>query len=279
MGLFSKALGFAVAGAGGALLLKSEMSFANASGDAVHASTLNWPHSGMFDSFDAAALRRGFQVYRQVCSACHSIDKLAFRQLIGVTHSEPEMKAMAKEYQIVDEDPDAQGNPVLRPGKLTDDIPGPYKNEMEARAGNNGALPPDFRLIRHARTSMLDGKLGEDYIYHLLTGYCDPPAGVTIAEGQHYNPYFVGGAIGMAPPLYNEIIQYEDGTPATLSQLAADVSQFLTWSSMPEHDERKTMSFKFYPTILIALAASWLVKRHVFAGVKTQKSMWSKLKK
>merc|ERR1712014_210062 len=96
-----------------------------------------------------------------------------------------------------------------------------YKNEMEARAANNGALPPDFRLIRNARTSGLDFKAGEDYIYHLLTGYCEPPAGVTVAEGQHYNPYFSGGAIGMGPPLYNEIIQYEDGTPATLSQLAA----------------------------------------------------------
>jgi len=279
MGVFGKALGFAVAGAGGALILKNELSFAHASGDAVHSTVLNWPHTQMFSSYDHAALRRGFQVYRQVCSACHSIDRLAFRQLVGVTHSEPEMKAMAKEYQIVDEDPDAEGNPVLRPGKLTDNIPGPYKNEMEARAGNNGALPPDFRLIRHARTSCLDGKAGEDYIYHLLTGYCDPPAGVTVADGQSYNPYFSGGAIGMAPPLYNEIIQYEDGTPATLSQLAADVSQFLTWSSQPEHDERQLMSFKAYPVFAVALVTSWLVKRHVFAGVKTQKSMWSQLKK
>ena len=122
------------------------------------------------------------------------------------------MKALAKEYQVLDEEPDAEGNPVIRPGKITDDVPGPYKNEMEARAANNGALPPDFRLIRNARTSGLDFKAGEDYIYHLLTGYTEPPAGVTIAEGQHYNPYFSGGAIGMGPPLYNEIIQYEDGT-------------------------------------------------------------------
>jgi len=279
MGIFGKALGFAVAGASGALLLKNELSFAHASSDAVHATQLNWPHSGMFDTYDASALRRGFQVYRQVCAACHSIDKLAFRQLVGVTHDEAEMKAIAKEYQVVDEDPDAEGNPIIRPGKLNDDIPGPYKNEMEARAGNNGALPPDFRFIRYARTSCLDGKLGEDYIYALLTGYCEPPAGVSVAEGQHYNPYFSGGAIGMAPPLYNEIIQYEDGTPATLSQLAADVVQFLSWASAPENDERKKMSFKAYPLFAVALVTSWLVKRHVFAGVKTQKSMWSKLKK
>jgi len=276
MGVFAKALGFGVAGLSAALF-QSEM--ANASADAVRPTTLKWPHSGPFDSYDASALRRGFQVYRQVCSACHSINKLAFRQMVGVTHSEAEMKAMAKEYDVVDAEPDGEGNPVTRPGKLTDDIPGPYANEMAARAANNGALPPDFRLLRNARTSGLDFKHGEDYIYHLLTGYCDPPAGVQVAEGQSYNPYFSGGAIGMAPPLYNEIIQYEDGTPATLSQLAADVSQFLTWSSLPEQDERKMMSYKAYPMFAFATVIAWIGKRKIFAGTKTAKSTWSKLRK
>jgi ubiquinol-cytochrome c reductase cytochrome c1 subunit len=276
MGIFMKALGFGLTGAGIAIF-RAEM--AEAGGDAVRATTLSWPHSGMFDTYDASQLRRGFQVYRQVCSACHSINKLAFRQLVGVTHTEADMKALAKEYQVLDEEPDAEGNPVIRPGKLTDDIPGPYKNEMEARASNNGALPPDFRLIRNARTSGLDFKEGEDYIYHLLTGYCDPPAGVTVAEGQYYNPYFSGGAIGMGPPLYNEIIQYEDGTPATLSQLAADVSAFLTWSSLSEQDERKMMSYKAYPLFIAGAFAAWIGKRKIFAGVKTTKTSWSKLRK
>lgn len=199
--------------------------------------------------------------------------------MVDVTHSEEHMKALAKEYQVLDEEPDAEGNPVIRPGKLTDDVPGPYKNEMEARAANNGALPPDFRLIRNARTSGLDFKAGEDYIYHLLTGYTEPPAGVTIAEGQHYNPYFSGGAIGMGPPLYNEIIQYEDGTPATMSQLAADVSAFLTWSSLPENDERKMMAYKGYPLFIAGAFAAWVGKRKIFAGVKTTKASWSKLRR
>lgn len=276
MGIFMKALGFGVAGAGIAMFRKE---MAEAGGDAIRPTTLTWPHTGHFDMYDASQLKRGFQVYRQVCSACHSINKLAFRQLVGVTHDEPTMKALAKEYQIQDEEPDAEGNPVMRPGKLTDDIPGPYKNEMEARAANNGALPPDFRLIRNARTSGLDFKAGEDYIYHLLTGYCEPPAGVTVAEGQHYNPYFSGGAIGMGPPLYNEIIQYEDGTPATLSQLAADVSAFLTWSSLPENDERKLMAYKGYPLFFIGAFAAWVGKRKIFAGVKTTKASWSKIRK
>merc|ERR1712066_317255 len=257
MGVFGKALGFAVAGAGSALILKNELSFAHASGDAVHATVLNWPHTQMFSSYDHAALRRGFQVYRQVCSACHSIDRLAFRQLVGVTHSEAEMKAMAKEYQIVDEDPDAEGNPVLRPGKLTDNFPGPYKNEMEARAGNNGALPPDFRLIRHARTSCLDGKAGEDYIYHLLTGYCDPPAGVTVAEGQAYNPYFQGGAISMPQQLYNDGVEYDDGTVASVSQMAKDVCEFFRYTAEPEYDDRKKMAMQALTIFGILFATSY----------------------
>merc|ERR1712071_175290 len=167
MGIFMKALSFGVAGAGIAIF-RQEM--AEAGGDAIRPTTLNWPHTGVFDAYDASQLKRGFQVYRQVCSACHSINKLAFRQLVDVTHDEATMKELAKEYQVLDEEPDAEGNPVLRPGKLTDDVPGPYRNEMEARASNNGALPPDFRLIRNARTSGLDFKAGEDYIYHLLTG-------------------------------------------------------------------------------------------------------------
>jgi len=276
MGLMGKALGFGLAGAGVALV---NMEMANASAGAMHQTNLNWPHSGLFSTYDASALRRGFQVYRQVCSACHQIEKLAFRQLVGVTHTEEEMKAIAKEYTVVDAEADAEGNPVVRPCKLTDDMPGPYKNEQEARAGNNGALPPPFRLIRNARTSCLDGLAGEDYIFQLLTGYCDPPAGVTVAEGQYYNPYFAGGAIGMGPPLYNEIIQYEDGTPATLSQLSADISQFLTWSSLTNNDERKLMALKAYPLFIACGLFSWIGKRYIFAGVKTQKSSWSKLRK
>jgi len=276
MGILGRALGFGLAGAGAALFNRE---MANASDGAMHQTNYGWPHSGLFSTYDASALRRGFQVYRQVCAACHQIEKLAFRQMVGVTHTEEEMKAMAQEYTIVDDEPDAEGNPVVRPCKLTDDMPGPYKNDQEARASNNGALPVKFRLVRNARTSCLDGKAGEDYIFQLLTGYCDPPAGVTIAPGQHYNPYFPGGAIGMAPPLYNEIIQYEDGTPATLSQTAADVSQFLTWSSLSCNDERKLMALKAYPLFILAGLAAWLGKRHIFAGIKTQKSSWTKLRK
>jgi len=274
-GLFGKALGFGIAGTAAALAVGE---FAAASGDGIHPASLPWAHKGAFTTFDHNALRRGFQVYRQVCSACHSIQWVAFRQLVGVTHTEEEMKAIAAEYDVTDDEPDAEtGLPLVRKGKLTDFIPGPYKNDVEAKLANNGALPPDFTFIRHARTSELDGKKGEDYIFALLTGYCDAPAGVQLGEGMNYNPYFAGGAIGMAAPLYNEIIQYEDGTPATLSQLAADVSQFLCWASMPEHDERKQMFWKFLVPLMVITTATWVTKRHFFAGMKTSKASFRKL--
>lgn len=275
-GVFAKALGFGMAGIGSALFAGELVS---ASSDQVHASQIVWPHSGWFDTYDHSALRRGFQVYRQVCAACHSANLIDFRQLVGVTHTEAEMKEIAAEYMIYDAEPGDDGQLFKRPGKLTDRIPDPYENEVSARIGNNGALPPDFSLIRNARTHQMEGHYGEDYIFHLLTGYeAEPPTGVTLAEGQHFNPYFHGGAIGMAPPIYNEIVQYEDGTPATMSQIAYDVSQFLTWSSLPEHDERKEMAFKFFPMLGLFTFATWITKRYIFAGVKSGTAGWRKFK-
>merc|ERR1712122_336214 len=136
------------------------------------------------------------------------------------------------QVQVLD-GPDENGEMFERPGKLSDYFPRPYPNDAAAAAANNGAIPPDLSYITLARHG------GEDYVYHLLTSYCDPPAGVELREGQHFNPYFQGGAIGMAPPLYNEVIEYDDGTPATQSQLAKDVCTFLVWAGSPEHDMRK----------------------------------------
>merc|ERR1712048_925872 len=252
---------------------------ASASADMVHASKIQFPHTGWFDTYDHQALRRGYQVYRQGCAACHSMNFVHYRSLVGVTHTEAEMKEIASEEMVYDAEPGEDGNPFKRPGKLTDKLPNPYENEVQARIGNNGAYPPDMSLIRHARTHQMEGHYGEDYIFHLLTGYCEPPTGVTVAEGQYYNPYFHGGGIGMGPPLYNEIIQYEDGTPATLSQIAYDVSQFLTWSSLPESDERKMMAYKGYPLFFASMFAAWVGKRKIFAGVKTTKASWSKLRR
>jgi len=273
--VFAKALGFGLAGVG-ATMAASEL--ASASADMVHAAKIQFPHTGWFDTYDHQALRRGYQVYRQVCAACHSMNFVHYRSLVGVTHTEAEMKEIASEEMVYDAEPGEDGNPFKRPGKLTDKLPNPYENEVQARIGNNGAYPPDMSLIRHARTHQMEGHYGENYIFHLLTGYCDPPTGVTVAEGQYYNPYFHGGGIGMAPPIYNEIIQYEDGTPASMSQIAYDVSQFLTWASMPEHDERKQMAFKFFPMLGLFIASTWITKRYIWAGTKSGKTMWKQFK-
>ena len=189
------------------------------------------------DSLDHESVRRGYQVYKQVCSACHSMRYLAYRNLVDIAYTEDEAKAEASEIQVLD-GPDENGEMFERPGKLSDYFPKPYPNDAAAAAANNGAIPPDLSYIALARHG------GEDYIYHLLTSYCDPPAGVELREGQHFNPYFQGGAIGMAPPLYNEVIEYEDGTPATQSQLAKDVCTFLVWAGSPEHDMRKKIGLK-----------------------------------
>jgi len=234
----------------------------------LHSPKLNWSHSGPFDSLDHASMRRGYQVYKQVCAACHSMRYLAFRNLVGVTHTEEEAKAEAEETQSLD-GPDESGEMFMRPGKLSDYFPRPFANDAAAAAANNGAIPPDLSFITLARHG------GEDYIYHLLNGYCDPPAGIELREGQNFNPYYPGGAIGMAAPLYNEIIEYEDGTPATQSQLAKDVCTFLTWAASPEHDMRKKMAIKYLTMLGIMTGFTWYLKRHKWSLLKSRKMVYT----
>ncbi|XP_033118209.1 cytochrome c1, heme protein, mitochondrial-like, partial [Anneissia japonica] len=143
--------------------------------------------------------------------------------------------------------------------------PNPYKNEEEARLANNGALPPDLSYMALARHG------GEDYVYALLTGYCDAPAGVEVREELYYHPYFPGQAIAMAPALYNEIIEYDDGTPATLSQLAKDVCTFLRWAAEPEHDQRKLMGMKMLMIMSVLVSVAFYVKKTKWSVLKSRK--------
>jgi ubiquinol-cytochrome c reductase cytochrome c1 subunit len=156
---------------------------------------------------------------------------------VDVCYSEAEAKEIAQGIQVPD-GPDAEGEMFERPGMLSDYHPRPYPNDNAARFANNGALPPDLSLVIKARGRH------EDYVFSLLVGYCDPPAGVTVREGLHYNPYFPGGKIAMAQPLSNGQVDYEDSTPNSMSQLAKDVSEFLCWAAEPEHDDRKRMGLK-----------------------------------
>ncbi|KAK9529625.1 hypothetical protein VZT92_013705 [Zoarces viviparus] len=248
-------------GAGLALMLHQSV---KASDLELHPPNYPWSHAGPLSSLDHASIRRGYQVYKQVCAACHSMEYLAFRNLVGVSHTEAEVKAIAEEVEVVD-GPDETGEMFTRPGKLSDYFPKPYSNPEAARNANNGALPPDLSYIVNARHG------GEDYVFSLLTGYCDPPAGVEVREDLYYNPYFVGQAIGMAPPIYNEVLEYDDGTPATMSQVAKDVCTFLRWAAEPEHDQRKRMGLKLLMGTGIVVPLLYYMKRHRWSVLKSRK--------
>lgn len=232
--------------------------------DHIPAKDYGWSHHGPLSSYDYASIRRGFQVYRQVCASCHSVDKVAFRSLVGVTHTEEQMKKIAESYDIED-GPNDIGEMFERPGKLSDALPGPYKNEEQARAANNGAYPPDLSLMVKSRHD------GIDYIVALMTGYVEAPAGKTMLSGLYYNPYFPGGAIAMPKPLVDGQVEYEDGTPGTETQMAKDVACFLAWAAEPEHDDRKRGGIQFIVAVAFALVITGFYKRFRWSIFKTRK--------
>lgn len=227
-----------------------------------------WYHDGIFNTLDHASVRRGYEVYKQVCAACHSMKYTYYRHLVGVSHTEEEAKAEAAEIMVTD-GPNDEGNMYQRPGKLSDTFPSPYPNDEAAKLANNGALPPDLSLIAFARNN------GTNYIFSVLTGYQDPPAGVETKEGLHYNPYFTGGWIGMAKALYDDIIEYSDGTPATTSQLSKDVVEFLRWSAEKSHDEKKKLLLKVCLVFPPILALFYVFKKRVFSVVKSRKIVYT----
>ncbi|KAI9225802.1 MAG: cytochrome C1 family-domain-containing protein [Piptocephalis tieghemiana] len=246
------------------LQAQSAQAHAETAETGLHAPHLPWEHHSPFKTFDHAAIRRGYQVYKEVCAACHSMDRIAFRNLIGVSHTTEEAKALAEEFEYED-GPNDEGEMFKRPGKPADYFPRPYANDEAARAANAGALPPDLSLMVKARHG------GEDYIFALLTGYEDPPAGVEIREGLNYNPYFPGGAISMARVLFDGVVEYEDGTPATTPQMAKDVTTFLAWAAEPEHDDRKRLGLKAVIILSALTALSVWLKRFKWAALKNRK--------
>ncbi len=221
----------------------------------------DWPHEGIFGRYDRAALQRGFLVFKEVCASCHSARYLRFRDLEGIGLDADTVKALAAEYTVED-CCDENGEPFERPAKPFDRFPPPYPNEQAARAANGGALPPDLSLIVKAR----DG--GEDYLHALLTGYGDPPAEAEApAEGMNWNPYFPGGWIAMPPPLMEDLVEYPDGTPATVEQMASDVTQFLAWLSDPTMEERKRTGIKYMLFVLVLTGLFYAYKRKIWAKI------------
>jgi ubiquinol-cytochrome c reductase cytochrome c1 subunit len=218
----------------------------------------HWPFEGVFGHFDRAAAQRGLQVYREVCSTCHSLKYIAFRNLAELGYSEDEVKAIAAEYQVSD-GPDEQGEMVERPGKPTDLFPAPFPNEQAARAANGGALPPDLSLITKARAG------GADYLYSLLQGYHEPPPDTSGPSGTYFNIFFPGQWIAMPPPLSDGQVSYADGTEASLEQMAIDVANFLTWAGEPTLEARKASGLKVMLFLIVLTALLYATKRKVWA--------------
>jgi len=267
-GASSEGFGYKMAATAGlsafALAGLTTVAYSDEAEHGLHPAKLPWGHSGLFCSFDHASIRRGYQVYKEVCSTCHSMEQIAFRNFVGVTHTEEEAKMMAEEIEVTD-GPNDEGEMFERPGKLSDYLPKPYPNEQAARFANGGAYPPDLSLITKARHD------GQNYVFSLLLGYKEPPAGISVREGLHYNPYFPGGAIAMPKMLMNEGVEYEDGTPATESQMAKDVTTFLSWAAEPEHDERKLLGAKMMFVLSCLLFAAVYYKRWKWAPLKSRR--------
>ncbi len=237
------------------------MNYAFAAGDAEKPPQMDWSFSGPFGTYDRGALQRGFQVYKQVCSACHGMDLKSYRNLTDLGFSEDEVKAIAAEYTVID-GPNDEGEMFERPARPSDRFKNPYPNEEAAKYANNGALPPDMSLITKAR------KDGANYTYGILVGYEEAPAEKELMAGQYYNKYMAGNVIAMAPPLSDGIIGYEDGTDETVEQYAKDVTQFLVWAAEPELEERKQMGIKVILFLLVFSGIMYAVKKKIWADVK-----------
>lgn len=232
-----------------------------ASTDVEHPKEMEWEFDGIFGTVDRQAAQRGYQVYKEVCAACHSMKYKSFRNLKDIGFSEGEVKTIAASYNVQD-GPNDSGEMFERPGRASDRFPSPFANEKAARAANGGAFPPDLSLIIKARHD------GANYVHALLTGYTTPPAGVPVVEGKAYNPYFPGHWIGMPQPITTDgQVTYSDGTTATVEQMSKDLVVFLQWAAEPEMEARKRMGLK----VILFLA--------VFTGLffVAKKRVWSRL--
>jgi cytochrome c1 len=242
---------------------------------------LAWSFSGPFGIFKAEQLQRGFKIYREVCSNCHSLKLLSFRDLAapgGPEFTPAQASAIAAEYQVPD-GPNDQGEMFQRPGRLADHFPPPFPNDQAARNANGGVLPPDMSVLAKARSYergfpwfLFDiftqyQEEGPDYIAALLQGYEQAPKGFALPQGGYYNKYFPGHAIGMPPPLSNGQVEYTDGTPADLSHYAQDVAAFLAWAAEPRLVARKRLGFQVMIFLLVFAGLLYFTKNRLWSAV------------
>ena len=228
---------------------------------------VDWSFKGLTGTFDRASLQRGFQVYKEVCSSCHSMQYLSYRNLGepgGPEFSEAEVKAIAASFEIQD-GPDSQGEMFFRPGKPSDKFKSPYPNKQAAIAANGGAYPPDMSVLVKSR------KGGADYLYSILMGYEEPPAGIKLDEGVYYNKYMEGKKIKMSNPLSAGIVSYADGTKSTEEQMAKDVTTFLTWAAEPTLEERHKLGVRVIIFLIIFTILVYLSMKRLWSRIDPEK--------
>ena len=244
-------------------------------GDPRAPKDVRWSFEKPFGHYDIAEVQRGFQVYKEVCSACHSLERVSFHDLItpredptsGIGFSEAQAKAIAAGYKVPagpndkGQTVDANGTPLTKPGALADHFPSPFANEEAARAANSGALPPDLSLIVKARAG------GPQYVYSIVTGFHEkPPAGFTVLANKYYNPYFDGWNISMPPPLAAGQVTFSDGTPSDLDHEARAVVAFLSWASEPKMEERKQVGFGVIAFLILLSVLLFFSYRRIWHG-------------
>jgi len=228
---------------------------------------INWSFKGLFGTFDRSSLQRGYQVYQEVCSACHSVQYLSYRNLSekgGPEFSIEETKAIAAQFEVLD-GPNSDGEMFMRPGRLSDTFVKPYPNVEASTAANGGAYPPDMSVLTKAR------KGGADYIYSLLLGYKEAPTGFELDEGVYYNKYMPGNKIKMISPLSDGLVEYSDGTPSTTAQMAKDVTAFLVWVAEPHLESQHRMGFKSIIYLIILLILVYMSKQKVWSRFGSKK--------
>lgn len=253
--MYRKILSFCI------LILLATNGYATSESEAIPPKKIYWPFEGIFGTFDRQAAQRGAQVYLEVCSACHGLQHLYYRNLKEIGFSEEEIKAIAKEKTVTD-GPNDTGDMFERPALPSDRFVSPFPNDEAARTANNGALPVDLSLIIKARED------GANYLFSLLTSYEEAPEDITMMEGLNYNPYFEGRQIAMPAPLAEGQVTFIDGTPATVEQMSRDVVVFLQWAAEPEMEHRKSMGLKVMLFLSIFTIVFFIAKQRTWKKIK-----------
>ena len=247
------------------IILFSGLSLSTQAAEKVEYLKTDWSFKGLFGKFDRAALQRGYQVYTEVCSSCHSMKYLSYRNLAekgGPEFSIEQAKAIAASFEVKD-GPNSDGDMFTRPGRLSDKFVMPYDNVQAAQAANGGAYPPDMSVLVKARAG------GADYIYSVLLGYVDPPENIKLDDGVYYNKYMYGNKIKMPKQLSDGLVEYSDGTNATEEQMAKDVTSFLMWTAEPHLEQRHKTGFRAIVYLIILTVLVYFSMKKIWSRVET----------